>query len=149
MAELRFETVIQRPIEDVFNLIADLPHYGEWLPPSNLYGNVTQYTGMPVGRGTQYVDQGKLTRMTGRVTAFAAPKHITFQQSTVSMLGALEVEIRYTLESAGDSTRVIRQVDVRPGGAFGLIQGRLLKSITQESERILAAMKAHLEKQKA
>lgn len=145
MAELRFETVIQRPIEEVFNLITDLPHYGEWLSPSNLYGNVTQYTGMPVGRGTQYVDQGKMTRMTGRVTAFEAPKRITFQQSTVSMLGALEVEIRYTLESAGDGTRVIREVDVRPGGAFGLIQGRLLKSIRQESERILAAMKLWLE----
>src|SRR5688572_23836789 len=140
--------MIQRPIEGVFNLNADLPHYGEWLPPSNLYGNVTQYTGMPVGRGTQYVDQGKLTRMTGRVTAFAAPNAITFQQSTVSMLGALEVEIRYTLESAGDSTRVVREVGVHPGGAFGLIQGRLLKSITQESERILASMKTHLEKQK-
>jgi carbon monoxide dehydrogenase subunit G len=82
------------------------------------------------------------------VTAFEAPKRITFQQNTVSMLGTLEVEIRYTLESAGDGTRVIREVDVRPGGAFGLVQGRLLKSITQESERILATMKAWLEKTK-
>ncbi len=146
MAELRFETLIERPIEDVFNLIADLPHYSEWLPSSNLYGSVTQYTGMPIGRGTQYVDQGKTTRMNGRVTAFETPKYITFEQSTVSMLGALEVEIRYTLESAEEGTRVIREVDVHPGGAFGLVQGRLLKSISQESERILAAMKAWLEK---
>jgi len=147
MAELTFETVIQRPIETVFDLIADLPNYGKWLPSSTLYGAITQYTGMPVQRGTQYVDQGKMTRMDGRVTAFEAPKRITFQQSTVSMLGALEVEIRYTLESAGDGTRVIREVDVRPGGAFGLIQGRLVGSIRKESERILAAMKAWLEKQ--
>jgi uncharacterized protein YndB with AHSA1/START domain len=146
LAELRFETMIQRPIEDVFNLIADLPHYGQWLPPSSLYGSVTQYSALPVGRGTQYVDQGKVTRMTGRVTAFEAPKHITFQQSTVSMLGALEVEIRYTLESVSDGTRVIREVHVHPGGAFGLIQGRLLKSIRQESERILASMKAWLDR---
>ena len=76
MAELQFETVIQRPAEDVFALIADLPNYDQWLPPSNLYGAVTQYSELPAHAGTQYVDQGRMSRMTGVVTEFEPPTRI-------------------------------------------------------------------------
>jgi uncharacterized protein YndB with AHSA1/START domain len=147
MAELQFETVIKSRAEEVFNLIADLPNYGKWLPPSNLYGTVTQYTQPKVERGTVYIDHGKFTRMTGRVSEFQPPTHITFRQSTESVLGALDLEIRYILTAIGGyTTRVRREVDVQPSGAYGLIQGMLVGSIRKESERILAAMKAYLER---
>lgn len=146
MPELHFETTINRPADDIFKLIADLPHYDKWLPPSSLYGNTTQYSGMPIERGTTYVDQGKLTRMEGRITEFDPPRRIHFRQTTVSMLGALDIEIRYTLDSTGGDTHVTRDVEVRHTGFYGLIQGRLLGSIRKESERILAEMKAYLEK---
>jgi uncharacterized protein YndB with AHSA1/START domain len=146
MAELQFHTVIKSPIETVFKLIADLPHYDKWLPPSRLYGAVTQYTGMPIQRGTTYVDQGKFSRMVGRVTEFELPRRIHFRQTTNSLFGALDIEIRYTLTSAGNfTTKVTREVLVRPTGGYRLAQGMLLGSIRTESERILAAMKAHLE----
>jgi uncharacterized protein YndB with AHSA1/START domain len=146
MPELHFETTIDRSLQTVFELIADLPHYDKWLPPSTLYGTVTQYSGMPVERGTQYVDHGRLTRMEGRVTEFDAPHHIHFRQTTVSMLGALDIEIRYTLTPTGSNTRVQRDVSVRPSGLYGLFQGTMIGSISTESERILAMMKQHLEK---
>lgn len=146
MTEMQFQAVIRRPIAEVFKLIADLTHYDNWLPPSNLYGSVTQYSELPIGRGTQYVDRGRFTRMAGRITEFEPPQHIHFRQSTNSLFGALDVEVRYTLTPIGDyTTRVTRAVRVETTGGYGLLKGTLLESIRAESERILAAMKAWLE----
>jgi uncharacterized protein YndB with AHSA1/START domain len=147
MPELHFETTINRPPEAVFNLIADLPHYDQWLPPSDLYASMTQYSRLPIERGTTYIDQGKLSRMTGRITEFDPPRRLHFRQTTVSVAGALDIEIRYTLESANGGTHLTRDVEVGPTGAYGLVKGYLLRSISKENERILAVMKAHLEKQ--
>jgi uncharacterized protein YndB with AHSA1/START domain len=146
MAEMQFETVIHRPIADVFALIADLPNYDKWLPSSNLYGSVTEYTDLPVRAGTRYVDVGKSSRMTGAVTLFEPPTRISFRQESVSLFGGLTVEMRYTLAAEGDNTRVTRHLTVKPSGGFSLLQPVLLRAIRKESERILATMKAYLEK---
>ncbi len=146
MPEMRFETVIRRPVEDVFALIADLPNYGKWLPPSNLYGAVTQYSELPIRAGTQYVDKGRASRMIGKVTAFESPTRITFHQQSISLMGALTIEIRYMLAAEGDATRVTRYVTVNASGGFSLLEPLLLGPIRKESERILAAMTAYLEK---
>ena len=145
MPELHFETTINRPPEAVFNLLADLPHYDQWLPPSSLYGNVTQYSRLPIERGTTYVDQGKMSRMEGRITEFDPPKRLHFRQTSVSIMGALDIEIRYTLEANGEGTHLQRDVDVRTTGGYGLVQGYLLTSIRKENERILAVLKTYLE----
>jgi uncharacterized protein YndB with AHSA1/START domain len=145
MPEMQFTTTIQAPPEQVFNLIADLPNYGKWLPPSNLYGSVTQYSDLPVHKGTQYVDQGKASRMTGAVTEFDPPRRITFRQTSVSLFGQLTIQIRYTLEPAGDGTRVLRETTITPSGGFRLLQPAILRPILRENERILGRMKAYLE----
>jgi hypothetical protein len=44
-----------RPAEQVFALIADLPNYHRWLPPSDLYGKTTQVSDTPVTLGTSYI----------------------------------------------------------------------------------------------
>ncbi|MEO8611859.1 MAG: SRPBCC family protein [Chloroflexota bacterium] len=146
MTELHFETTINRPIEAVFNLIADLPHYDQWLTPSNLYASMTQYSRLPIERGTTYVDGGKYSRMEGRITEFESPKRVHFRQANVSIMGALDIEICYALESIGGGTHLTRDVTVRPTGMYKLLQGYLVNSIRKENERILAVMKAHLEK---
>ena len=51
-----FTIDIARPPERVFALIADLPSYPRWLPPSGLYGSTTQVSETPVTLGTTYVD---------------------------------------------------------------------------------------------
>jgi|FLYN01.1.fsa_nt_gi uncharacterized protein YndB with AHSA1/START domain len=145
MAEMQFETVIRRPVEDVFALIADLPNYGKWLPPSNIYGGVTQYSELPVRVGTQYVDQGKASRMMGAVTEFEPPTRISFRQTSASLLGGLTIEILYTLAAEDGATRVTRQVSVQPSGAYSLLEPVLLGQIRKESERILAKIKGYLE----
>lgn len=146
MAELHFETTIQRPIEDVFALIADLQHYDKWLEPSSLYGTTVHISDNPVKLGTQYVDSGKASRMIGSVTAFEPPNKIHFRQVTASLIGKLDVEARYTLTSQNGGTHVSRDMVVRPNGGYSLLQGFLLGAIRKESTRILAAMKTWMEK---
>jgi uncharacterized protein YndB with AHSA1/START domain len=148
MPDMQFTTTIHAPPEQVFNLISDLPNYGKWLPPSSLYGSVTQYSDLPVREGTQYVDQGKTSRMTGAVTEFDPPKRITFKQTTVSVFGQLTIQICYTLESAGDGTRVLRETTIMPSGGFLLLQPAILGPIRRENERILEQMKTYLETKK-
>ena len=49
---MNFTIDIARPAEHVFALIADLPNYHRWLPPSGLYGTTTQVSDTPVTLGT-------------------------------------------------------------------------------------------------
>lgn len=144
---MQFTTTIHAPPEQVFNLIADLPNYGKWLPSSRLYGAVTQYSDLPVRKGTQYVDQGKTSRMTGAVTEFDPPRRITFKQTSVSVFGQLDIQIRYTLEPTGDGTRMLRETTVTPSGGFRVLQPVILEPIRKENERILERMKVYLENQ--
>lgn len=145
MTELVFTQDIRAPIEKVFELIANLPDYGKWLPPSSLYTAVTEYTNLPVQAGTTYVDQGKLSRMTGTVTVFEPPQRITFRQVTETLFGSLTIEIRYVLEARGSTTHLTRNVTSSPTGFYRLAEPLLLRSIRPEVVRILDMLKKYLE----
>ena len=146
MPELVFTKDIHAPTQAVFDLIADLPNYNRWLPPSNLYAAVTQYSELPIKKGTQYIDQGKMSRMVGAVREYEPPKLITFHQVTVLMVGSLDITIRYKLEAADNNTHLTRTVTIKPSGVYLLAEPFLVRSIQAEVERILEKMKAYLEK---
>src|SRR5215469_15796599 len=57
-ARLRFTCQIAGPPEVVFDLIADLPNYGRWLPDSSAFGGTVDVTPYPVRLGTTYVEAG-------------------------------------------------------------------------------------------
>jgi uncharacterized protein YndB with AHSA1/START domain len=145
MPEFVFNKDIHCPPEAVFGLIADLPNYGKWLPPSNLFKTVTEYSELPVRAGTTYVDRGTRSIMVGTVTELERPKHISFRQVTSSFVGRLEIEIRYTLEAAGDTTHLTRRVSIKAAGVYWVLQPYLVRTIRAEVERILEKMKAYLE----
>ena len=54
-AHLRFTCQIAAPAEAVFDLVADLPRYGRWLPDSSAFGGTVDVTPYPVGLGTTWV----------------------------------------------------------------------------------------------
>ncbi len=145
MPELVFTKDIHVAPEVVFDLIADLRDYSTWLPPSNLFNDVTEYSELPIRAGTTYVDQGKTTRMVGAVTEFERPNRITFRQVTTSRVGELIVEIRYTLENKSDYTHVTRNVEISASGGYRIIQMFLVGAIRTEVERLLEKMKVYLE----
>ena len=142
MPELHFSTDIQRPPDVVFNLIADLANYHQWLPPSKIYAATLDITESPVILGTTYRDNNT---MYGKVIAYQPPTLITFRQSTKNP--GLDITIRYELSAGNtsDATHLVRTVTVSTARIFRLFQSIAVRGIRQENERILLAMKRYLE----
>ena len=139
-----FTSDIARPVERVFALIADLPNYHRWLPPSGLYGATTQVSDTPVTLGTTYVD-GKQAPLHGRVTEFRPPFALAFHQEAQLLLSRLSIDIRYRLEPLGEHTRVYRTTTPRLSGALALLRPMIMRPIRNENRRTLAMMKQYLE----
>jgi uncharacterized protein YndB with AHSA1/START domain len=143
-----FTIDIARPVEDVFALIADLPNYHRWLPPSGLYGATTQVSDTPITLGTTYVD-GKQATLRGRVTEFRPPVALAFHQESRLLLSRLTIDIRYRLEPLGAHTRVHRTTTPRLSGALALLQPLIVRPIRNENLRTLAMMKQYLEHERS
>ena len=139
-----FTIDIDRPVEQVFALIADLPSYNRWLPPSGLYGATTQVSDTPLTLGTTYVD-GKQTTLQGRVTEFRPPFALAFHQEARLLLSRLTIDIRYRLEPLGAHTRVYRTTTPRLSGVLALLRPMIVRPIRNENLRTLAMMKQYLE----
>jgi uncharacterized protein YndB with AHSA1/START domain len=141
-----FTIDIARPVERVFALIADLPNYHRWLPPSGLYGATTQVSNTPVTIGTTYVD-GKQAPLHGSVTEFRSPVAIAFHQESRLLLSRLSIDIRYRLEPLGEHTRVYRTTAPQLSGVLALLQPMIVRPIRNENLRTLAMMKQYLERE--
>ncbi|HEY8326435.1 MAG TPA: SRPBCC family protein [Ktedonobacterales bacterium] len=139
-----FTIDIARPVEQVFALIADLPNYHRWLPPSGLYGTTTQVSDTPVTLGTIYVD-GKQAKLHGRVTEYRPPFALAFHQEAGLLFSRLSIDIRYRLEPLGAHTRVHRTTTPRLSGMLALLQPLIVRPIRNENRRTLAMMKQYLE----
>src|ERR1700688_4382354 len=91
------------PADVLFDLLADLPNYGRWLPGSQQFGSTTDVDPYPVTLGSRYLDgrpgePGKDWR--GTVTGFQPPGSPDFPHSIhVRQLRAtIDVHIHYSLE---------------------------------------------------
>lgn len=149
MPALHFTVDIDGPSETVFALIADLAHYDRWLPRSRAFGSVAQVSHMPVGIGTTYVDTGPNGVMRGSITDYQPPVHIAFRQSMpvklLLLAGMLEMDIRYTLEPVGNTTRVEREVAFTLPGMLKVGQPIVVTTVRRESQRLLQVMKRYVE----
>jgi uncharacterized protein YndB with AHSA1/START domain len=97
---MRFTTQIARPPEIIFDLVADMPNYGRWLPHSAAFGGTVKITPYPVRLGTTYLDAGPGEKPDS-VTEFDPPKHISFhhivQIKQPPFDTDVDARIRYTL----------------------------------------------------
>ena len=102
---VRFEShvVIQGPVSEVFERLADLPDYGGWMHRSGLFRRCSLTSEVPIRQGTTYVDTTWMGTFDGEVTEFVPPTRIAFRE-TLHWLGSPMTQARpeYTLE--GDET---------------------------------------------
>ena len=116
MAEsiVRFEsrTVIQRPVSEVFERLADLPGYGGWMHRSGLFRGCSLTSELPIRQGTTYVDSTWMGPFEGEVTEFVPPTRIAFQE-TLRWFGSPITQARpeYSLEG-DDSATIVHHVAV-------------------------------------
>jgi hypothetical protein len=148
-----FTARIEGSRETIFDLIADMPNYGRWLPGSDAFGGTTEVSPYPVRLGTTYLDAGPLGQRPGSVTGYDRPKHIAFHHTMLLKRGPLtaniDVHIRYTLEAVEGGTSVIRALDltIQIPGLLKLAEPLVAFAFRKENVRILAALKRYVETQ--
>lgn len=112
----RFRIRIEGPPEILFDLVADMPHYGRWLPGSDAFGGTSQVNPYPVRLGTTYLDAGPAGQRPGSVTEFDRPRHIGFHHTMLlkrrRLTANIDVHIRCTFEPVERGTLVIRELDL-------------------------------------
>lgn len=145
---IRFEstTTIDRPIEDVFARLADLPGYGTWMHRTGLFRRCGQTSAGPAGEGTAYFDATRMGTFRGEVTDFELPSRLGFRER-LRWFGSEVMEARpaYFLEADQERTIVHH---VAEGQLFGWM--RLLKPVaallaTSERTRTVASLRRSLE----
>jgi hypothetical protein len=143
---------IAGPAELLFQLLSDLPNYGDWLPGSTAFGRTTDVQPYPVQRGTRYHDgkpgeQGK--DWWGTVTGFQPPGALDFQHTirVAQLRATVDVHIHYSLEAADGGTAVTRWLvlDVTMPAVFRPLRPLVTASFDKENVRTMAALKRYAE----
>ena len=134
----------------IFDLLADMPNYGVWLPPSKAFTEITNVTPYPVQLGTSYLDTGSQGERPGTVTEFDRPRLLGFHHTMLVKRGPLRVEldvrIRYTLKETDTRTQVTREVDfaVRVPTLFKLADPLAVAQVRRENARLLPSLKRYV-----
>ena len=142
MARIEGEIVIGRPVDVVFNYVADQsnePQYNQQMVRAE------KITPGPVGKGTRFrsavTSMGRTAEMLIECTGYDRPALFA---TTTTMAQA---DISYTLrfEPAPAGTRMRWSGQVRPRGAFRLLGPVITRLGTRQEERIWTSLKMHLE----
>jgi uncharacterized protein YndB with AHSA1/START domain len=149
--ELRFTTHIHGSPETIFDLVADMPNYGRWLPDSSAFRGTVDVTPYPVRLGTTYLDAGPIQKP-GSVTEYDRPRHLSFHH-TVQLRHPfntdVDARIRYAFEPQAGGTfvgrRLVLTFNLRGISWLGL--PFILYGFRKENDRTLAALKRYVERQ--
>ena len=140
------------PTRVLFELLADMPNYGRWLPASEQFGKTTDVEPYPVQLGSRYHDgrpdqPGK--DWWGSVTGFQPYGSLDFHHTiAVTQLRAtVDVHIHYSFEPDNGSTRVCRWLvlDISIPTILRPLRGLILSRFDKENLRTMAAVKAYAE----
>jgi uncharacterized protein YndB with AHSA1/START domain len=111
---VRFESSmrIDRPIDEVFERLADLPGYARWMHHDGLFRSCSLTSDGQVQQGTTYSDVTRMGTFAGEVTEYVAPTRLAFRE-TLRWSGRPMSEARpaYRLERDGSAT-VIHHVAI-------------------------------------
>jgi hypothetical protein len=148
---MQFSSQIAGRPEVIFDLVADMPNYGRWLPDSAVFGGTVNVTPYPVRLGTTYLDAGPVEKP-GNVTEFDPPKHISFHHTVVVRQPLLKTDIdariRYTFTPNEGGTFVLRQLDLIMNlpTLYKLASPLIQRSFRKENVRTLERLKRYVER---
>ncbi|MHB1593281.1 MAG: SRPBCC family protein [Streptosporangiaceae bacterium] len=142
MAEIAGEIVIDRPVDVVFDYVADPANEPAYNPHMV---RVEKLTPGPIGRGSRFrsavASGGRTAEMLVEFTSFERPRLLV---SATTMRQA-DIDYAVTFESAGDGTRMRWSGRVHPKGALQML-GPLITWLGRRQERrIWTSMKRQLE----
>jgi hypothetical protein len=146
-----YAATVAAPPAVVFDLLADLPNYGRWLPRSDQYGATTEVEPYPVRLGSRYHDgrpDDSGRDWWGTVTGYQPPGSLDFHHTIRArpLAATIDVHIHYSLEQVDEATRVDRwlvldftmPVLTRPARSL------ITRTFDKENVRTMAALALYL-----
>ena len=145
-----YSSQIAAPPAVLFELLADMPNYGRWLPSSADFGKTTGIEPYPVQLGTRYHD-GKPDEAGrdwwGTVTGFQRPGSLDFQHTIAvpQLRATIDVRIHYSIEPENAGTRVTRWLvlDIAMPVIARPLRGLIIRGFDKENRRTMAALKEY------
>ena len=142
MARIEGAIVIDRPVDVVFDYVADQGNEPAYNPQMVRAEKITPG---PVGKGTQFrsavASRGRTAEMLIECTGYDWPRLFA---STTTMAQA-DISYTLTFEPAGAGTRMRWAGQVRPKGALRLAGPLITWLGIRQEQRIWANLKTHLE----
>ena len=146
MPRIEREIVIHRPVEEVFDFMADgrnEPHYN----PHMLHAEQT--SAGPIGRGTRFrtevTTRGRSMEMAYEITAYERPRRLASRLS--KPLPVMDVQSTETFEPVPRGTRLRWVWEVEPRGVFRLMPALLTRMLRRRLDTVLANIKRLLDAQ--
>jgi uncharacterized protein YndB with AHSA1/START domain len=142
MARIDGEIVIDRPVDVVFDYVADQSNEPQYNPKMVRAEKIT--TG-PVGAGTNFrsavASGGRIAEMLIEITGYDKPRRLA---STTTMQQA-DISYTLTFDPATPGTRMRWSGQVRPKGVFKLLGPLITWMGRHQEQRIWTSLKQHLE----
>ncbi len=142
MARIEGEITIGRPVEVVFDYVADQTNEPQYNP--NMV-RAEKVTAGPVGKGTRFRSAvrsaGRTAEMLIELSGYDRPRLLA---STTTMK---QMDIEYTLmfDPVAEGTRMRWSGGVRPKGGLRLLGPLVTWMGTRQEQRIWSSLKGHLE----
>jgi hypothetical protein len=142
MARIAGDIVIHRPVEVVFDYVADQSNEPQYNPRMV---RAEKLTAGPVGVGTRFrsavASMGRTAEMVIECTGYDRPRCL---DSTTTMQQA-DISYTLTFEPAGTGTRMRWSGQVRPKGAYRLLGPMITWMGRRQERRIWTSLKHRLE----
>jgi len=142
MARIEGEIVIGRPVDVVFDYVADQSNEPQYNPQMVRAEKITPG---PVGKGTRFrsavASRGRTADMLIECTGYDRPE--LFATTTTMAQADISYTLRFEPTPAGTQMRWLGQM--QPKGAFRLLGPVITWLGRRQEQRIWAALKQHLE----
>lgn len=142
MTHVEGQIIIHRPVDEVFDFVADERNEPRYNPQMRY---AEQITPGPIGVGTAFhaesVSRGRPVAMTIRFTEFERPRRLT----SFTRLSAMDIQGTLTFEPVPEGTRMRWFWLLKPRGVYTLL-GPLIASMGRRQEdEIWSGLKRYLE----
>jgi hypothetical protein len=142
MARIDGEIVIDRPVDVVFDYVADQSNEPQY---NSRMVRAEKISPGPVGKGTRFraaaASMGRTAEMLIECTGYDRPTRL----ASATTMHQADISYTLTFEPAASGTRMRWSGQVRPKGAFKLLGPLITWLGRHQEQRIWANLKQHLE----
>lgn len=146
MADIEIKTEVKKPVEEVFNFVANIPNYPEWAPASSTMFIENKVSPGPIGVGTTFEDKLHYGRVTGRVIEYKPYERFVFEQKWFPDSHVMEMRVEYGFAPSNGNTQISHKFNIIPVELFTPMKGLLTDLCREERQRTCGGIKTTLER---